>query len=211
MNKEAIANYLQENGQYIILVVILIIGTMVFFSIIGIDLNPVVNNNLEKVVTIEKFTNNSFCDSNSNLKTLEENCNKLTKDNCDSVDCCEMVSVNDSYKCKASNKHGIIYKEEDFKKLKENMTNLDNKYYENYENTFAYKEKEDEEIYRLNQGTLFNNQMEDTDGYFMQQSKNKAGTVFKHKIDERNIYKIDERNIFDNNLRFRKQKKLRIN
>ena len=65
MNKEAIINYIKDNGDLIILVVVLIIGTMVFFSLIGLDLNPVVNNNLEKVVTIEKFTGNDACKYNS--------------------------------------------------------------------------------------------------------------------------------------------------
>ena len=182
MDKETITNYLQENAQYIILVVVLIIGSMVFFSIAGIDLNPVVNNNLEKIVTIEKFTNNSFCKSNQNLKILEENCNKLTEDNCKNVECCDMINVNNNKKCKAVNKHGVIYKE-DFKKTKENLTNLDNKYYENFLNDdkYAFKKKNEYNTYTRNQGLIYKYGENEDDGYIKQRIQKRRTNIQYHQ------------------------------
>ena len=198
MDKESIINYLKENGQNIILVVVLIIGSMVFFSLVGIDLNPVVNNNLEKVVTIEKFTNNSFCKTNQNLKILEENCNKLTEENCGNVECCDMISVKDTSKCKAVNKHGVIYKE-DFKTTKENMTSLDNNYYESYQNNqnnqnnkYSYKQKNDFDIYKRNQGLSSSNYYgnnNNQDGYLKNQMKKQKAIGIQRQRNTRHIVK----------------------
>lgn len=127
MNKEAIINYIKENGDLIILVVVLIIGTMVFFSLIGLDLNPVVNNNLEKVVTIEKFTGNDACKYNStNLKKQDEFCKSLNNNNCEKLDCCGVINSNSKYTCRAVDKRGnAIYTDN-----KENFV-TDEMYYNN--------------------------------------------------------------------------------
>ena len=190
MDKETITNYLQENAQYIILVVVLIIGSMVFFSIVGIDLNPVVNNNLEKIVTIEKFTNNSFCKSNQNLKILEENCNKLTEENCKNVECCDMINVSNNKKCKAVNKHGVIYKE-DFKKIKENMTNLDNKYYENFLNSdkYAFKKRNEYNTYTRNQGIIYKYGDNTDEGKIKQQAQMRRRNIQTHHNNLRHLPK----------------------
>ena len=127
MNKEAIINYIKDNGDLIILVVVLIIGTMVFFSLIGLDLNPVVNNNLEKVVTIEKFTGNDACKYNStNLKKQDEFCKSLNNNNCEKLDCCGVINSNSKYTCRAVDKRGnAIYTDN-----KENFV-TDEMYYNN--------------------------------------------------------------------------------
>ena len=128
MNKQEIINYIKENGHSIILVVVLIIGLMVFFSLVGIDLNPVVNNNLEKVVTIEKFSSNSICDYNKDLSKLEKVCNSLSDSKCEHVDCCDLINNNSTYTCKAIDKKGNpIYNNNN---NKENFI-TDQNYYDN--------------------------------------------------------------------------------
>jgi hypothetical protein len=127
MDKQEIINYMKENGHSVLLVVVLIIGLMVFFSLVGIDLNPVVNNNLEKVVTIEKFSSNSICDYNKDLSKLEKVCNSLSDSKCKDVDCCDLVNSNSAYTCKAIDKKGNpIYNNND----KENFM-TDQNYYDN--------------------------------------------------------------------------------
>ena len=127
MDKQEIINYMKENGHSVLLVVVLIIGLMVFFSLVGIDLNPVVNNNLEKVVTIEKFSSNSICDYNKDLSKLEKVCNSLSDSKCKDVDCCDLVNSNSTYTCKAIDKKGNpIYNNND----KENFM-TDQNYYDN--------------------------------------------------------------------------------
>jgi len=127
MDKQEIINYMKENGHSVLLVVVLIIGLMVFFSLIGLDLNPVVNNNLEKVVTIEKFSSNSICEYNKDLSKLEKVCNSLSDSKCKDADCCDLVNSNSTYTCKAIDKKGNpIYNNND----KENFM-TDQNYYDN--------------------------------------------------------------------------------
>jgi hypothetical protein len=108
-----------------------------------------------------------------------------------------MINVNNSKKCKAVNKHGAIYKE-DFNNIKENMKNLDNKYYENLNNfrdennKYAYKEKQDENTYNQNHYLVNNYKYGDNlqDGYFRQQLvKKDAAAAITSKMLGRRIFK----------------------
>jgi hypothetical protein len=80
--------------------------------------NPV-SKELKEVVTIEKMTTNtditydnasSFCTSHEYLpsgSTLEESCNNLTNENCNSVSCCVLMN---GEKCVAGDAGGPTFK-----------------------------------------------------------------------------------------------------
>lgn len=109
-NKELVPDIL--NG------VVIIIGLLVAFSILEINLNNDLNNDLNitpsKVITIENFENTKTNITESYVKSLcngtpaeiESKCKKLTNDNCKLSDCCVLLNNN---KCVNGSKSGPNY------------------------------------------------------------------------------------------------------
>lgn len=85
-------------------------GIIIFFAVIGFDMNPVEDNNLEKVVVVEGYEN-SFCKSFiGNSGNLNKQCGELTKKNCLKTDCCVYAKIDEGPKCYAGNKDGPTYR-----------------------------------------------------------------------------------------------------
>jgi hypothetical protein len=93
---------------------ILILGLMVFFSIIGFDLNPVQDKQIEKVVDIEAFdsiASTGFCKNHEgDRKSLQESCLKLTKDNCLATSCCVYAKMQGKEQCHSGDQHGPTFR-----------------------------------------------------------------------------------------------------
>lgn len=99
----------------IFIVVFLILSLIVFINTIGLNLNVEGKpKKLLQVVTIEGLDinipmdkNDAFCESHrGNSGTLEDSCNKLTQNNCNSTTCCVWTSDN---KCKAGDINGPTF------------------------------------------------------------------------------------------------------
>jgi len=103
-------------GPSIISGVVLIIGLMVFFSIIGFDLTPVQDKHVEKVVDIEAFepiSSSGFCKSYEGRRhELEKSCLKLTKSNCLSTSCCVYAKMDGKEECLSGDIHGPTFRRE---------------------------------------------------------------------------------------------------
>jgi len=113
----------------IFIVVFLILSLIIFINSIGLNLNePDIPKKLLQVVTIEALdtllpSNQAFCEVNKGF-TLEQSCNKLTRQNCGLTSCCVWTS---DQKCKAGNRSGPI-----FNTNSDGKTNdLDHYYFEN--------------------------------------------------------------------------------
>lgn len=104
----------KENIPHIITFVVVILGALVFISMMNINLNPAKPvKKVKKIVTIEGFDSTSeyagFCEKyQSQPHVLEEQCNALTKDNCNDAACCVLLKTG---KCVAGHKGSPIYKE----------------------------------------------------------------------------------------------------
>ena len=137
--------YLRENMSYILLVTIVIIGILLYFDMIGFDLNPPKDRSVDKVVTIETFGNNihkrvkdGFCETHKNDNhALEKDCNTFNEKNCKASGCCVWAKMKgDASKqastCVAGNKHGPIFRTDDSgKRLDVDYYYYDNKCYGN--------------------------------------------------------------------------------
>jgi len=117
-----VIKYLRENFAYILLVTIVIIGSILYFDMSGIDMNPVEDTAINKVVTVESFENdlhkrikNGFCEHHKggSNENLEKDCNTFTEDNCKAAGCCVWAKTDTDNKCVAGNKNGPIYKTDD--------------------------------------------------------------------------------------------------
>lgn len=105
------------NIKYILkifIVVFLILSLISLINSISLSLNePDVPKKLLQVVTMEGLetqlpsssSSTAFCDVNQGY-TLEQSCNKLTKNNCGITSCCVWTSDN---KCKAGNQSGPTF------------------------------------------------------------------------------------------------------
>jgi len=105
----------------IFIVVIIIFGIILVMNVFNIKNKQPVTKQLKEVVTIEKMTTNtdlkydnaaSFCTSHDNLpsgSTLEDSCNNLTNENCNSVSCCVLMN---GEKCVAGDAQGPTFKTE---------------------------------------------------------------------------------------------------
>jgi len=106
----------KEHIPHIITFVVIILGALVVISMMNINLNPLKPvKKIKKIVTIEGFDSTSdykgFCEKyQSQPHVLEEECNKLSKDNCNHAECCVLLN---SGKCVAGHKGSPIYKEHD--------------------------------------------------------------------------------------------------
>jgi hypothetical protein len=96
------------------IVVLVIITTLVYAQDVGWHFNPTTNKHLEQVFIAENMSNrmeDGICVKTKNdLHAREQNCNKLTKGNCDVSDCCIFLN---GKKCVAGNAHGPVYRSDD--------------------------------------------------------------------------------------------------
>jgi len=104
-------------------VAIIIVGTMVLFSIIGFDLTPIEDKQIEKIVDIEAFDSmntTGFCKSyEGNTDDLQKNCALLTRENCLATSCCVYAKMDGKEQCHAGDIHGPIFKRNEFGKTKD--------------------------------------------------------------------------------------------
>jgi hypothetical protein len=143
-----IQSYLNENGETILSLSVLLLSLLVLLSIFGIKMvddgeknkklkkevsietfgtnadndvvneNNVVNEN-DVIKTFTKIENANFCNSDMSSDEKNGNCKKLTKDNCTTVGCCVLLN---GEKCVGGNESGPTY-------LTENGKDLDVQYY----------------------------------------------------------------------------------
>ena len=118
----SISSTISKNTQSflpsVILVVVLMLGTIVFFSLAGIDLLPNTKVVHSKVVTVESFDNkvpnlpkDNFCDEmKGKSDELEAHCNSFTKNSCLFSSCCVFASIDGKEQCMAGDKHGPTFK-----------------------------------------------------------------------------------------------------
>jgi hypothetical protein len=126
----------------IITLVILIIGSIVFFSMIGLDFNdkhPMSSKSIEKIITMESFQSTlideenanddanrvPLCDNKSSLVEINERCKKISSGtNCKNSNCC--IWLNDK-SCVGGSENGPTYYTDDNK----SEINVDYYYYKN--------------------------------------------------------------------------------
>jgi hypothetical protein len=88
----------------------IILGLIVLFSLSGFDLTPVQDNHISKVVTVEGYAN-SFCKTlEGNSSNLNDQCKKLTKNNCISTSCCVYAKMDNVEGCMAGNESGPTFR-----------------------------------------------------------------------------------------------------
>ena len=98
-----------------LIVVVLMIGAIVYFGIIGFDLTPIKDPYVEKVVDIEAFDNldleSGFCKSHEGDRNkLNVSCGKLTKNSCLATDCCVYAKMKGEEKCFSGDEHGPTFR-----------------------------------------------------------------------------------------------------
>jgi len=121
---------LNKLGPLMLSIAIIIIGLMVFFSIIEFKLTPVKDVTIQKVVDIEAFENpeNGFCKSHEGKRQeLQKECNKLTRDNCLATSCCVYAKMEGEEKCYSGDIHGPTFKRDKNGKTKD----IDYYYFQN--------------------------------------------------------------------------------
>ena len=112
---------LKKLGPLMISVTVIILGIIVFFSIIEFNLNPIENTHIQKIVDIEAFTNpeTSFCKSHEGKRhELETSCNKLSKDNCLATSCCVYADMENKSQCHSGDEHGPTFRRDNNGKTK---------------------------------------------------------------------------------------------
>lgn len=120
----------------VFIVVIIIFALIVFINRIGLNLNTQMHyKKLLQEFTIEGLktiseddnilnTKDAFCESHrGSSNTLDDDCKKLTKNNCTTTSCCVYTSEN---KCVAGNQGGPTFNSDEKGKTK----NLDYYYYQ---------------------------------------------------------------------------------
>ena len=109
-----ILNFFTQQGSSIMIVVLVIITILVYAQDVGWDFNPPTNDHLEQVLIAENMSNrmeDGICVKTKNdLHEREQNCNQLTKGNCDVSDCCIFLN---GKKCVAGDAHGPVYRSDD--------------------------------------------------------------------------------------------------
>lgn len=141
-------NYFKDNGDTIISLSVILISLIILFSIFNIKIpDDSKNRKLKKKVTIESFNNESyssndvinldsdiiekydmldyrnidasFCNKKKSSSEINDNCKKLSKNNCNAVDCCILLDGN---KCVGGDDSGPTF-------LNENGKDIDFEYY----------------------------------------------------------------------------------
>lgn len=131
------------NIPSILLVVVIMLGLMVYFSMKDIDLNSSMKTSGEnKRVDIEAFDNkmkgdaepdstspsDHFCeDMKGKTHELETHCNSFTEQSCKFSSCCVYASIDGSEKCMAGDSAGPTYGRNDDGTMK----NIEYYYYKN--------------------------------------------------------------------------------
>jgi hypothetical protein len=113
---------LKKLGPLMLSVTIVIIGMIVFFSIVEFDLNPNTYTHVEKIVDIEAFENpsTSFCKSHEGKRhELEVSCNELSKDNCLATSCCVYANMEGTKTCRSGDENGPTFKRDKNGKTKD--------------------------------------------------------------------------------------------
>jgi hypothetical protein len=112
------------NIPAILLVVVVMLGTMVFFSMKNIDLNPKIHTSgKNKTVELEAFDNKTknkgdvleepadhFCEEmKGKSHELETHCNSFSEQSCKFSSCCVYASIDGSEKCMAGGADGPTF------------------------------------------------------------------------------------------------------
>ncbi len=131
---------MSDNVYDIITLVIIIIGSIVFFSMIGLDFNdkrPMSSKSIEKIITMESFqstlenandddTRVPLCDNKSSLVEINERCKKISSDtNCKNSSCCVWLN---GKTCVGGSENGPTYYTDD---TTHSEINIDYYYYKN--------------------------------------------------------------------------------
>ena len=132
---------IDNNVVLLILVIALIFSLLLLFNIKGWNLNiPDVQKTLLGTVTMESMENkvdieselnsmklnqlDSFCENHRESgSALNQSCNKLTQDNCNSTSCCVWLN---NEKCVAGGEDGPTFQTQNGKKI-----DVDTYYYQN--------------------------------------------------------------------------------
>jgi hypothetical protein len=124
-----VIDFVKENSVSIIIVVCVIIGLLVLFSLLGINFEDSNKKKISKIITIETIDNfntpmnDSFCNTyKSNPSKLNKKCKELTNNNCMNINCCILAN---GKKCMAGNKGGPIFYSDEMN----NKINIDYYYY----------------------------------------------------------------------------------
>jgi hypothetical protein len=122
-------DFIRENSLSIIIVVCVIIGLLVLFSLLGINFEDSNKKVISKIITIETIDNfntpmnDSFCNTyKSNPSELNKKCEGLTNNNCINTNCCILAN---GKKCMAGNKGGPVF----YSDKMNNKINIDYYYY----------------------------------------------------------------------------------
>jgi hypothetical protein len=131
-NGNGIQKFFKEHGANVMTGVIIIITLLVLFDILGVNFDPIRNTHIQKVVTVEKFTDASdeadalntknpsaICESGYSLDEKDKICRNLIKKNCVLTDCCGwLVEKDKDGVCVGGNVNGPTYHEnEDNKEI----------------------------------------------------------------------------------------------
>ena len=94
-----VIDFVKENSVSIIIVVCVIIGLLVLFSLLGINFEDSNKKKISKIITIETIDNfntpmnDSFCNTyKSNPSKLNKKCKELTNNNCMNINCCILAN-----------------------------------------------------------------------------------------------------------------------
>lgn len=131
---------ISDNIYDIITLVILILGSIVFFSIIGLDFTDktaMKKKPIEKIITMESFQAQlindvseeakrvSLCDKKFSLEEMNDRCKKVTSDeNCKNTSCCVWLN---GKSCVGGSEDGPTYYTDDT----HTEINVDYYYYKN--------------------------------------------------------------------------------
>lgn len=106
-----VKDFLRVYWPYIVAVAITFMTMIIIFNILGINLNPPKNTQIEKVVTIENFETDPTLDTipkshNYDLNKTHGTCKDLSKNACSNASFCILL---DNEKCVGGNKRGPTY------------------------------------------------------------------------------------------------------
>lgn len=108
---EQFTDYFKVNGEYIISLSIIFFTIIIYFSINEYNFNKKKNFKKQFVVETFKEMNKSLCDTSISKDKINDNCKKLTKDNCKLIECCVLLN---GEKCVGGDKNGPTYVDTDY-------------------------------------------------------------------------------------------------
>ena len=129
--------FFEQYGADVMTGVIIIISLLVLIAILGINMDPVRDTHIQKIVTVENFdisssssgssgvsasaintndipipkSSTAICDQGYLLQEREQKCRQLTKKNCLLTNCCGWLIEKDNKDglCVAGDDHGLGY------------------------------------------------------------------------------------------------------